>query len=225
MATALAQMVGEQRFLLERVSWEAYEALLKSWANVPTRMTYDNGRLEIMCPLLSHEQYSRVIGRLVETFTLQRRIPLHTGGSTTFKREAKKRGLEPDECYWIQNEPRMRSRKDFDPEQDPPPDLAVEVDLTSSSLDRMSIYADLGVPEVWRFNGQGFSIHLLRKGRYEPSERSPALPELTPDVVTRFLHKSDEMGETELLLVFLDWVRHEAKGEAGARKPRRPRKK
>jgi Uma2 family endonuclease len=223
---ATVQIAAEQRILLEYVSWEAYEALLKSWADLPIRMTYDQGRLEIMSPLLSHEQYRALMSQMVETFTLERRIPRHTGGSTTFRREARRRGLEADACYWIQHEPQMRSRKDFDPERDPPPDLAIEVDITSSSLDRMSIYADLGVPEVWRFDDQGFSINLLGERRlYEKSELSRALPALTPDVVARFLDLSDEMGETELLLAFRDWVRNEAPPEQTERKARRPRKK
>src|SRR5262249_24348356 len=188
------------RSLLEWVSWEAYEALLKSWADLPVRMTYDRGQLEIMAPMLSHEQFGNLIAQMIEAFTLELRIPRHSGGSTTFKREAKKRGLEPDKCYWIQNEPRMRSRKDFDPTIDPPPDLAIEVDITSSSLDRMGIYADLGVPEVWRFDGEHLTINLLRQGRYEQAELSLALPALTPEVVLRFLRLSDEMGETEVML-------------------------
>jgi Uma2 family endonuclease len=220
---ATVQMVGEQRVLLEHVSWEAYEALLRSWADLPTRMTYDRGRLEIMCPLLPHEHFKTLIGRMVESFTLERRIPLHPAGSTTFKSEAKRRGLEGDESYWIQNEPRMRSRKDFDPESDPPPDLAVEVDITSSVLDRLDIYADLQVPEIWHFDGQTFSVLLLREGKYEPGQRSEALPELTPEVVTRFLQMSDEMAHTELMLAFVEWVRQQ--GAAPTRKARRPRKK
>src|SRR4051794_18032759 len=115
---ATVPLVGEKRTLLEHVSWEAYEALLRSWADLPKRMTYDRGRLEIMSPLLSHEQYGSLIGRMVETFTLERRIPLHAGGGTTFRREEMQRGLEPDRCYWIQNAPQMRSRKEYDPEQD-----------------------------------------------------------------------------------------------------------
>jgi Uma2 family endonuclease len=177
-----------------------------------------------MSPLLSHEQYGALIAQMVELFTLERNIPRHSGGSTTFRREARRRGLEPDRCYWIQNAYRMQSRKDFDPELDPPPDLAIEVDITHGSLDRMSIYADLGVPEVWRFGGQAFGIHLLTEQRtYEPGTRSRALPELPPDVVLRFLHMSDEKGEMELMRAFRAWVRRE--GRQPARKPRRPRKK
>jgi Uma2 family endonuclease len=167
---ATVPMVGEQRYLIEEVSWEAYEALLKSWESRSKRMTYDHGRLEFMSPSLSHEQYGKLIGRIVEDFAIERKVPFHSGRMTTLKREDMRRGLEPDDCFWIQNEPHMRCRKEFDPESDPPPDLAIEVDITSSSLNRMSIYATLGVPEVWRFDGAQLSIHLLREGgRYGSS--------------------------------------------------------
>jgi Uma2 family endonuclease len=220
---ATVPLVGEQRFVIEDVSWEAYEALLKSWESRSKRMTYDNGRLEFMSPSLSHEQYGKLIGRMVESFTLERRIAVHSGRMTTLKREAMKRGLEPDDCFWIQNELRMRCRKEFDPDNDLPPDLAIEVDITSSSLPRMSIYATLGVPEIWRFDGARISIHLLHEGgEYEESEHGLALPELTPDVVMRFLNLSDQMGETELMVEFQEWTRGKAKGR---RKTKRPRKK
>src|SRR3954471_141119 len=97
---ATVPLAGEQRVLLEGVNWGAYGALLRSWADLPVRLTYDRGRLEIMSPLLSHEQYGTLIAKMVEPFTLERKIPRHTGGSTTFRREAKRRGLEADECYW-----------------------------------------------------------------------------------------------------------------------------
>jgi Uma2 family endonuclease len=219
---ATVQMAAEQRFVIEDVSWEAYEALLKSWESRSKRMTYDNGRLEFMMPSLSHEQYGVLIGRMVSDFAVERRIPFHSGRMTTLKREVMRRGLEPDDCFWIQNEPRMRSRKDFDPDSDPPPDLAIEIDITRSSLPRMSIYATLGVPEVWRFDGSRFSIHLLREeGEFEESERSLALPDLTPDVVMRFLNLSDRLGEMELIRTFREWARGEAKGRKKAKRPRK----
>src|SRR5262245_54289430 len=102
--------------------------------SVPIRLTYDRAKLEIMTLSHGHENYATLIGRLIEALTEELNIPIHSGGSTTFKREAKKRGLEPDECYWIQNERVMRGRKDFEIDTDPPPDLAVEIDIMSSSL-------------------------------------------------------------------------------------------
>jgi Uma2 family endonuclease len=223
---ATVPMVGEVRFVIEEVSWEAYEALLKCWESRSKRMTYDRGRLEFMCPLLAHENYGVLLGRMAWAFAFERKIPIHTGRMVTLKRENMQRGLEPDDCFWIQNEPRMRCRKDFDPDEDPPPDLAIEIDITSSSLPRMSIYATLGVPEVWRFDGSVFTINLLREGgTYEESEASLALPELTVEVVTRFLNLSDQMGETDLIAAFMDWVRDEPKSQETPRKPKRPRRK
>jgi Uma2 family endonuclease len=221
---ATVPMVGETRFLIEEVSWEAYEALLKCWASRSKRMTYDRGRLEFMSPLLSHEQYGSLLGRMIWGFAFERRIPVHSGRMVTLKRESMERGLEPDDCFWIQNEPRMRCRKEFDSEEDPPPDLAVEIDITTSSLPRMSIYATLGVPEVWRFDGTTFTINLLREGAYLESERGLALPAMTTEVVTRYLSLSDQVGEVELMAEFIDWIREDVSRES-PRKSKRPRKK
>jgi Uma2 family endonuclease len=121
-------------------------------------MTYDRGRLEFMMPLHPHESYGHLLGRLIEMFAFEMNIPLHGGRSTTLKRELAQRGLEPDESYWIQNEPRMRGKKDLDLDTDSPPDLAVEIDITSSSLPRMPICADLGALEVWRFDGSALTF-------------------------------------------------------------------
>ena len=228
MATVPAVLTGEQRVLLSEVSWEAYEAFLKCWAERPVRLTYDNGNLEIMSPLLSHEQYGALLRRMIETYTVEQNVPVYSGGATTFRRQAKKRGLEPDACYWIQNERRMRGQKEFDPERDPPPDLAIEVDITSSSLDRMGIYASLGIPEVWRCDGETLTVQLLQPdGSYAPAPRSAALPGLPPGEVLRFLRLSDEKDETSLIRSFRAWVRKQprARGKPAAKKPRRAPKK
>lgn len=212
MATAL-RVQGEERILLEDVNWTAYEALLDSWADRRVRLTYDNGRLEIMSPLLGHEQYSKLLGRLIEAYTEEMRIPIHSGRSTTFRKRRKKRGLEPDECYWIQSERHMRGRKEFDFEVDPPPDLAIEVDITSSSLDRMGIYATLGVAEVWRFEGAELTLNLLQdNGAYALGRRSLAVPGLLPRDVMRWLRRSDDTDETTLLRAFRAWVRKKKRG-------------
>src|SRR5262249_45118647 len=147
------------RFLVEGVSWASYESLLHDFRERGARMTYDRGRLEFMMPLYPHESYGHLIGRLIEMFAFEMNIPIHGGRSTTLKRELLQHGLEPDESYWIQNEARMRGKKDLDLEADPPPDLAVEIDITSSSLPRMSIYASLSVAEVWRFDGAVVTFH------------------------------------------------------------------
>jgi Uma2 family endonuclease len=226
MATAPA-LVGEERYLLNGVSWKAYEALLETWSDHRTRMTYDKGRLEFMSPLHSHEQYGHLLGRMIDAYTEELLIPIHGGQSTTFRDEEEQHGLEPDKCYWIQNESSMRGRKEFDISTDPPPDLAVEVDITSSSLDRMSIYAALGVPEVWRFDGETLTMQLLQTDEtFTLSDRSLALPGLTAEDVMRFLRLSDEKDETSLIRSFRAWVRKQARPKRStATRKRRPRGK
>src|SRR4051794_39280547 len=164
---ATVQIAPEQRVLLHNVSWQTYETLLEEVNSRGVRLTYDNGSLEIMTVSHGHENYGRLLGRFVEALTEELNIPVHSGGSTTFKREAKKRGLEPDECYWIENELAMRGKKEFDIDSDPPPDLAIEVEISRSALNRMAIYATLGVLEVWRFDTEELTIwHLRGDGRY-----------------------------------------------------------
>jgi Uma2 family endonuclease len=205
---ATVQISGEQRILLHNVSWSTYEALLKEIDGPAIRLTYDRGTLEIMTLSHGHESYTALLGRFIDTLTEELNIPLHSGRSTTFERDVKKRGLEPDECYWIQNEPLMRGKKEFDIDSDPPPDLAVEVDITSSSLDRLAIYAVLGVPEVWRFDGESLRVYRMKaNGKYEPCDRSPTFPYLELADVVRFLRDSDTQDETSLVRAFRAWVR------------------
>jgi Uma2 family endonuclease len=141
------------------------------------RMTYDRGTVEFISPLFSHEHYSARLSKLVECIADQLDLDYVPAGSTTFRRRGKERGLEPDGCFYLANAHRVPSASDFDPEVDPPPDLAIEVEITSSSLDRSAIHAALGVPEVWRFDGDTLSISILRVGEgYVPSEQSQAFP-------------------------------------------------
>ena len=209
MAT-VPQILPEQRVLLHNISWQSYENLLKEFGDSPVRLTYDDGELEIMSPSHGHERYAWLIGRLIAVFTEELGIPIHGGKSTTFKRKKTQKGLEPDECYWIQNEPRMRGRNEFDPESDPPPDLVLEIDITSSSLDRMAIYAALGVPEVWRFDGESLEVYSLRARRgYRRQKHSPSLPSLPPTEVVRFLRASESTDETSWIRSFRAWVREQ----------------
>jgi Uma2 family endonuclease len=194
--------------LLHGISWQTYEFMLHELESRHLRITYDEGELEIMT--LSHEQesWSAFLGDLVRILTLELRIPIHRGRSTTFKRALKKKGLEPDECYWIQNERLMRGKKEFDIDVDPPPDLAIEVDITSSSLNRMKIYAALLVPEIWRFDGETLQVFLLSaNGKYKKSPTSQAFPLVPIHELERFLKESNTTDETTLLLAFGQWVR------------------
>jgi Uma2 family endonuclease len=171
------------------------------------RLTYEEGTLEIMSPLPIHERYRRLLGRIVEVTTEEMDVEMASFGSTTWSREDLRKGLESDECYYVQNELAVRGKVTIDLKADPPPDLAIEVDITSSSGNRMNIYAALGVPEVWRFDGESLQIYRLQQGSYEAQERSGVLPALRAEDVQRFLQTSLESGETRWVKRFRQWVK------------------
>src|SRR5688572_20181416 len=167
--------------LLRGINWGLYDALVQAVGDQNIRMTYDRGALEIMPPLPIHERWSNVIGRLLESLTVELNIPMEGLGRTTFRREDLERGLEPDECYYVEHAAHVRDKDTLDLTVDPPPDLVVEVDITSRSIPKLPIYAALGVPEVWRFDHQALTcLHLGPDGEYHPSPTSRAFPALRP---------------------------------------------
>ena len=197
-----------QHIVLDGISWSAYEMLLRDLEGRRLRITYDCGRLEIMAVSHRHEYGKKLLARFVESMTLELDIPIHPGGSTTFKKELLKKGLEPDECYWIQNEPWMRNKWDFDIDLDPPPDLGVEVEVTRSILDRMGIYAALRIPEIWRFDGERLRVCVLgANGKYKEKAKSLAFPFLPMKEIERFLLDTEADNHTALMRSFHDWVR------------------
>jgi Uma2 family endonuclease len=199
---------SSNRVLLRGISWQTYQSLLKDFEQQPgIRLTYDRGLLEIMMPVDPHETYKKLIGRLIEAFTEEMNIEIRSLGSRTCDREDLARGLEPDQCYYVQNEAIVRGKDQIDLRRDPPPDLAVEIDITTSSINQLDIYADLGVPEVWLYNGNDLIIYQLNESRhYRAYEVSLTLPQLLPSEVMRFLKLSKTMGETSLIRLFRQWV-------------------
>ena len=192
---------------LDDASWEFYELVRRDTEGHNIRITYDQGRMVLMSPLPIHEKIKKLAGRLIEMACFELDIPLSSFGSTTWKRQDLRKGLEADECYYIQNEPAVHGRSDIDLKRDPPPDLAVEVDITHVPVDRPSIYAALGVGELWRYDGKRFSfVRRTAAGSYEPIPTSQALPVMTPQIVDRFvaLMLADENGG---LREFQKWLR------------------
>lgn len=196
------QAPPEQRIILSNISWETYERLLADHENSSApRFTYDRGMLEIMSPNPEHEEANRQLAQIVLILAEERSINVRGLGSTTFRREDLERGFEPDSCFYIRNEERVRGKKRIDLTVDPPPDLVIEVDITSPSLGKFPIYARLGVPEVWRYDGEKLSIHQLAgDAGYTEIRRSAVLPDLTTDVLTRFVGRSATLD-------WLSWVR------------------
>ena len=198
---------GPQHVVLHGVSWQFYEGVLREIGDQHIFLTYDRGELEIMAPTPFHEHYKKLIARLVEVMTLELNIPIVSGGSTTFRREDLERGLEPDECYYVQHEAQARETREVDLTRDPPPDLVIEMEYTRHALDRLAIYAALGVPEVWRYDLKRLTVMLLQPdGRYTPSRTSAAFPFLPMHELERFVALRTSTDETTLVRQFRDWV-------------------
>lgn len=200
---------ADRRFLLSGVSWKTYEALLAEVGEQPSiRLTYDDGELEFMSPGGRHERYKHRFSRLIADLTEKLDIPIDGCGSTTLRRGDVNKGLEPDEAFYIQNEPRVRGKLEMDLDVDPPPDLAIEIDITSSSVNRERIYAALGIPEIWRFDGETLRIFRLRPdGAYELTEVSPSFPFLPIKEFEEFIDPRPGEDQTSWSKRFRAWVR------------------
>src|SRR5690242_16425612 len=196
MATVLS--TPNQRVMMYDISWETYERLLQDFAERSApRLTFDQGTLEIMSPLEEHEESNRTIALLVEVVAEERAIDIRNLGSTTFKRADLAKGFEPDSCFYIQNAERVYGKAQLDLTVDPPPDLVIEIDITSPSMPKLPIFAQLRVPEVWRYDGKVLSLLHLVGGEYRQATESRALPGLTGAVLTGFLEDSKTLRRTQ----------------------------
>lgn len=190
------------------VSWDEYEELIEAVGDASgLRISYDAGRLQIMTLSQRHERYSTLIGRIVGQLSLLLRIKVLFYGSVTIKKQRKQKGVEPDACFYVQNATLVGTKDEIDFNVDPPPDVVVEVDLHHESLSKFPIYADLGVPEIWRYDGKVLTMHHLRDGQYVASEASLSLPVLTSGVLTDFLARSPKQDQYDILLAFEDWLK------------------
>jgi Uma2 family endonuclease len=204
-------LVGdESHIVLEGVSWETYESILRDFeaTGQRKRVTYNDGLLVIVSPIQKHEKWKSLLGCFIEAMADELDIPISTFGSTTWKRRKKKRGLEPNECFYIQNEAKVRGRMDVDLKKDPPPDLAIEVDLRPYLKNKLDVYAGLGVREVWCFDGLDLEMYVLRaSGEYELVESSAAMPFLKPSDLKRFLDLFAQTDQNSLLRAVRKWAR------------------
>jgi Uma2 family endonuclease len=200
--------LAEQRTVLHNVSWETFEALLRDTGeDRGSRFAYEDGTLEIMTPLFEHENLKCNFGNFILVLAEELDIEIKSAGSTTLKRKITKKGIEPDNCYYIQNEPAMRGMETLDLETDPPPDLAIEIDITNSSVNKFAIYSALGVAELWRYNGRNLKFYQLIEGQYIECEFSIAFPLVSVSEISRFIEQSKTMGEIALVKSFRAWVR------------------
>ena len=204
---------GESRLVLHDIDWPAYRAIAGALRGRHVRLTYDRGVLELMTISHPHGNLSRLLGRLIVALTEELGLPVHSCGDMTCDREDLDRALEPDECYYLQNEPLVRAREVIDLATDPPPDLAVEIDVSRSSRRRLPIYAALGVPEVWRYDGTALRVYRLgSQGEYVVSEQSRQFPTIPVQRLADFLGRRHETDENSLVRAFREWVRQQLAG-------------
>ncbi|MFN7928423.1 MAG: Uma2 family endonuclease [Blastocatellia bacterium] len=192
----------------DNVSWEVYEQLLDDLReSSAVRVFYDQGRMEIMSPLPAHEKPVKVLHTLIIALRDALDIDIESLGSSTLKKELKDKGAEPDDCFYVQNADAVIGKEDLDLQHDPPPDIVIESDLTSSSLDRFAIYAGLGVPEIWRVFNRRVEIWRLTEVDYEEAAHSTAFPFLTTEALNEFLSRGLTEGERKAAQALRDWVK------------------
>ncbi len=196
-----------QRVQLQEVNWHEFEAILDELGDKRAcRIAYSDGVLEIRMPLPEHEVDKELIGDMVKILLEELEIDNECFGSTTFKRQDLAKGIEPDQCFYIENHAVMIGKRRLDLTVDPPPDLAIEVDVTSKT--GLDAYQALGVSELWRFENGQLRISVLQNGQYQDVEFSPHFPDFSiADHIARFLEQSRTEGRRQTLKAFRQWVR------------------
>jgi Uma2 family endonuclease len=205
--------IGEKRVTFHHLNWQAYQQILQALPQTRSaRLTYDRGILEITMPLEDHEFAVRLIELLIRTLVVEMGMKIKTMGSTTLAREDLDRSPEPDNAYYIQNQPLVAGRT-VNLETDPPPDLIVEVDITHTDINKLRLYSSLGVPEFWRYNGQIWRIYQLDAGAYQEVATSPTFPFLPKEKLYEFLAQAvqDEVAAEQALR---SWVRQQLQHES-----------
>jgi Uma2 family endonuclease len=197
---------------LTDVTWDDYENLLTPMESFHPghRMSYDRGTLIIVGPTFEHESYKGLVSGLVYMLADETDITLEALGSTTFKRKRLKKGVEPDTCFYVQSATAVIGQLSSLHDEYPPPDVTVEIDLSNDSLDKFAIYAALGVPEIWRYDGVATRFYKLTGENYQEIEDSLAFSTLTANVITQYLELSKTDGHTAALKAFRQMLRSRA---------------
>jgi Uma2 family endonuclease len=200
---------GEHRFLIRNIDWATYRKISEALNERHFHMSFDGEALELRTTSDDHAWCSRLLGDFVVVLTEETGQPRRTSGDMTMDREDLEKGIEADESFYLVNEARVGGKK-IDLSVDPPPDLGIEIDLTTDSRRRFGIYGKIGVPEIWRYDGQAATIyHRQPSGEYQPADRSRYFPFLSAADLTRFLALREQMEENALLRAFREWVREQ----------------
>lgn len=204
-----------QYILLEGVTWVTYQALLKELGDHrASKLAYDQGLLEIIMPSDLHELINRILDAIVRALAEELNMRLRGYGSTTLDRDELARGVEPDSCFYIQNVDRILGKK-LNMQTDPPPDLAIEVDITSSSRRRFGIYLTLKIPEVWCYTERsGVVIYQLQNEEYVECKFSSTFPIISGSVLTQFLQQTETEDDISVIRALRQWLRTQLPGNS-----------
>ncbi|HEY7494636.1 MAG TPA: Uma2 family endonuclease [Candidatus Tectomicrobia bacterium] len=204
-----------QRVTLYGISWQTYTRILAELGDQrASRLAYAQGVLEITMPSDRHETYKKLLERMIETLTEELNLLAKSFGATTLNRADLEHGAEPDSCYYIQHVNQIEGRQ-VDLTTDPPPDLILEIDISSPSSRRIDIYKQLGVPEIWRYSGGSVHMYRLQDGEYVPCDRSPSFPLVSLTVINQFLQQAETQDDTTFIRTWRQWVRQQVASEPG----------
>ncbi|MBE9180348.1 Uma2 family endonuclease [Oculatella sp. LEGE 06141] len=204
------QVPPGKHVLFQKVSWEDFEAILQELGDRrSTRVAYCNGTFEIMTPLPEHEYFKETIGDAIKDMAETLELDYESYGSTTWRQRAKQAGLESDNCFYFQNEAIVRGRLDINLAIDPPPDLALEIDVTSKSLERLPIYALLGIPELWCYDAGTLTIYQFQDGQYVEVRQSMVFPQLNIQALPQLIEANRAAGRLALRRSVRAWVREQ----------------
>ena len=211
----VSQLPEHGSVTFREVSWDDYEELVEQVGEAPgLRITYDNGSLHVMSISAEHEKYPLFINSLIAGIRLRLRMNILAFGSATMRKLRKTKGLEPDACFYVQRAALIGNKIQLDFETDPSPDIVVEIDLHHDSRSKLGVYAALGVPEIWRYDGQEMTIyHLSQEGdeqQYTAGDSSAALPMLSAMLLTEMIEQMRREGELSALLAFDEWLQSRA---------------
>lgn len=204
---AAPRLPDNQGILLKGISWNFYELLLQELDGQRIFVTYDRGTLEIMYPSGAHGRCAGRVTMVVRIVAMELKIRFLSGGSTTFRLHSAEAGLEPDNCFYIQNVQSILGKDAIDFAIDPPPDLAIEIEMSRRLADRIEVYRRLGVPEIWLEDGRSLRFLRLHDGEYEPAATSAALPALLPEQVHSLVVLSETTDEASWILSVQEWVK------------------
>jgi Uma2 family endonuclease len=207
---AIEHLPAGATLVIPGVKWNQFEELLQRLESRPGfRVAFDDGRLKVMSPLREHEQHKEFISDIARVLSEEYGLPLEKLGSTTWRRKGLAKAVEADASFYVTNAVRISGKRTIDLESDPPPDIVVEVDVTNESLDKLPIYAALGVPEIWRYDGKQARIYRLFNGVYSETRNSALFSSLSGLLLTEFLDLAKATDQTSALRKVRDRLRQD----------------